>query len=227
MVWTCRALPLVLVLIGCVRAHDVDAPDRPPDRPPGDFFGALGSDCVPMAEAELDGLPRDLACAGLFTDVEDKELADGMREFTPAVPLWSDGSDKKRWIYLPPGTRIDNADQNDWTFPIGTKFFKEFGFDDKRIETRLYVKTRDDKWQRTTYEWNDDETEAMRAPGTGQERTDVDVGDGKTYRIPGGTECDLCHDGRTDSVLGFEMILTRPAGRRLASRSTTWSTTTC
>ena len=107
--WTCRALPLVLVLFGCVRAHDVDAPDRPPDRPPGDFFGALGSDCVAMAEAELDGLPRDLACAGLYKDVEDKDLADGMREFTPAVPLWSDGAEKARWIYLPPGTRIDNS----------------------------------------------------------------------------------------------------------------------
>ena len=177
MVWTCRALALGLVLTGCVRAHDVDAPDRPPDRLPSDFFGAFGPECVAMAEAQVDGLPADLACAGLYKDVEDKVLAAGVREFTPAVPLWSDASDKKRWIYLPPGQRIDNSDQNNWTFPIGTKFFKEFAFDGKRIETRFYLKTRDDRWRRTTYEWNEDETEALRAPGVGRERPDVDIGE--------------------------------------------------
>jgi hypothetical protein len=74
------------------------------------------------------------------------------------------------------------------------------------------MKVREDRWERTTYVWNDDETAASRAPGNGQERPDVEVGNGQDYRIPSGIECEQCHDGRKDNVLGFELISLGQAG---------------
>lgn len=150
-------------------------------------------------------LPDALSCTGLYSDIEDKTIASNVHEFKPAVELWSDGAEKTRWVHLPAGTTIDTTNADAWQFPVGTKFFKEFKWNGKRVETRLFWKVRDDaplaNWLRTTYRWNDDETEATRFGGG-----DVQV-DGDTYYIPSATDCDTCHKGRLDRALGFEALL--------------------
>jgi hypothetical protein len=150
--------------------------------------------------------PELLSCAGLYSDIEAKTLTEGVREFAPAVPLWSDGADKTRWIYLPPGQKIDVSDPDSWRFPVGTRLFKEFRRGDTRVETRLFWKRSASYWARTAYQWNADETEATRTGGA-----DVEV-DGSNYHIPSTTECDQCHKGRIDRVLGFEAISLGLAG---------------
>ena len=60
--------------------------------------------------------------------------------YTPSTPLWSDGAQKQRWIELPPNTQIDISNPNEWTFPVGTKLFKEFRVNGKRVETRMFQK---------------------------------------------------------------------------------------
>ncbi len=70
--------------------------------------------------------PSTLACTGLYADIVTKTLAPGVRFYAPAVPLWSDAAQKGRWIQLPAGTQIDASDPNEWTFPVGTKVWKEF-----------------------------------------------------------------------------------------------------
>jgi hypothetical protein len=70
--------------------------------------------------------PATLSCTGLYADIATKTLAQGVRSYQPAVPLWSDGAQKARWIELPPGTQIDASDPSEWTFPVGTKVWKEF-----------------------------------------------------------------------------------------------------
>ena len=43
---------------------------------------------------------------------------------------------------------------------------------------------------------------------------DVDVGQGQSYHVPSTTECDQCHEGRGDRVLGFELIsLAQPGAK--------------
>ena len=149
--------------------------------------------------------PSTLSCTGLYADIVGKTLAPGVRSYLPAVPLWSDGAQKARWIQLPPGTQIDASNPNEWTFPIGTKVWKEFSKNGRRIETRLFQKVDSGPppyWVHATYAWNADESEALFSGG-GDITLDADGG---TYHIPTFSECEECHNGRTDHILGFEQI---------------------
>lgn len=153
-------------------------------------------------------LPRTLECTGLYRGgLTDKQIADDVRGFAPAVALWSDGADKERWIYLPPSTAIDTSNPAEWTFPVGTKLWKEFRKAGRRVETRLFYKVSEDEWKRGTYVWRDNETSAT----LWEDRTGVPnlipLADGTDYLLPTRVECNECHKGRKDKVLGFETIL--------------------
>jgi hypothetical protein len=152
--------------------------------------------------------PNTIECTGLYSDVATNQIAPGVRPYAPAVPLWADTASKGRWISLPAGTKIDATDPSEWIFPVGTKVWKEFSRDGRRIETRFFEKTQPGYWVRTTYAWNDDETEATSSAGG-----DIPLGtDGGTYHIPTPDECDQCHRGRTDHLLGFEQVSLGLAG---------------
>jgi len=169
----------------------------------GGSGGAAGGGACPTPAPNQP--PETLSCAGMYSDIAAKTLAAGVREFAPGVALWSDGAEKTRWILLPSGQTINVANADAWQFPVGTKFFKEFKWKGKRVETRLFWKTGSSNplsnWVRTAYKWNDAETEATRSGGE-----DIVVG-GDAYHIPSTTECDQCHKGRLDRSLGFEAVL--------------------
>lgn len=159
-----------------------------------------------MAEGEY--LPRTLECTGLYRgSLRNKEIAEGVRPFKPAVALWSDGAEKQRWIALPPNTKIDSANPAEWSFPVGTKLWKEFRKHGRRVETRLFYKESADSWRRATYVWRDEETSAT----IWEDRTGVPnlipLADGTDYQLPTRVECNECHKGRKDKVLGFEPLL--------------------
>jgi hypothetical protein len=145
--------------------------------------------------------PDALECTGLYASLAAKVIANRVKEFSPAVPLWSDGAEKKRWIYLPPGTKIDNSKPGEWMFPVGTKAWKEFSRDGRRVETRLWQKVQNNFWVKATYAWNLDETAAITSPGG-----NIPLPQGGTYHIPTPDECQQCHRGRTDRLLGFEHV---------------------
>jgi hypothetical protein len=155
--------------------------------------------------------PSTLSCTGLYVDIVSKALAPGVRAYVPAVPLWSDGAGKARWIQLPPGTKIDVTNPSEWKFPIGTKVWKEFSRNGKRVETRLFQKIDNGPpsyWVHATYAWNADESEAVASNGG-----DITLeGDGGSYHIPTFSECEQCHNGRLDHILGFEQISLGLAG---------------
>ena len=114
---------------------------------PGDSGCAVGT----------AGEALHLACAGLYSDWPTKTVAPDFRPFVPGLTLWSDGADKTRWVHLPPGQRIDTSNMDAWTFPVGTKLFKEFRLPvagspgRRRIETRMLWKQAEGSWFRTTY----------------------------------------------------------------------------
>jgi hypothetical protein len=146
--------------------------------------------------------PSTLKCTGLYSDIVNKVIADGVRAYVPATPLWADFATKNRWIYLPPGTKIDATDPNEWIFPVGTKVWKEFSRDGRRVETRMFEKVMTGFWARTTYAWNSDSTDANVSGGADIPWTS----DGGVYHIPTPDECDQCHRGRNDHILGFEQV---------------------
>ena len=153
-------------------------------------------------------IQADLKCTGLYADFAAKTLAPDAKPYTPGIILYADDSEKSRWVYLPPGAKIDTTDMDEWVFPAGTKVWKEFRAGGKRIETRFFYKQSTGKWVWTTYRWSADET---RAPSltTGEQN----VG-GTTYEIPDQIGCDKCHRGRRDKLLGLEAVaLAQPSAQ--------------
>lgn len=189
------ACALVSFLIGCDPVPTPtdaggDAP-RPTDAP------ALAD--APDAADTCAGPP------GLYREGGCTELADGVRRFVPRYALWSDGAEKERFVYLPPGARIDSTDPDGWVYPVGTIFWKTFARDGLRIETRMNEKVAEgvgpSAWRQRTFAWSLDQRSVSEvtagvvdALGTGHD-------------IPPTSLCVRCHDGApTDVSLGFTAI---------------------
>lgn len=125
------------------------------------------------------------------------------RTFEPRYPLWTDGLHKRRWVLLAEGKQVDTRDMNEWRFPVGTVFFKEFSTPEgRRLETRMIKKIRgndEEKWLFATYRWSEDQRDALKSEG---ERNVA----GTEHRIPTQEQCIECHKGRVDRVLGFDLV---------------------
>jgi mono/diheme cytochrome c family protein len=162
---------------------------------PSDPFGtaSLGSR---LSASDEDRMPDRLRDTGLY------ELG---RAFSPQYPLWSDGAAKSRWAYLPPGTTINTADDANWDFPVGTRFWKEFSFNGRKAETRMLWKASSARWAAVSYMWNDDGTDAVLAPEEGAV-TAVEVAPGRRHTIPSRAECLMCHGARRTGPLGFNAL---------------------
>lgn len=196
---------------GCTDDSSNTTPDDPDSSPAetgtqptedGGVDAGPKRDC--SGDLDADGIWKHLECSGLYSSFADKTVAADAKEFKPAVELWSDGAEKHRWVYLPPGSKIDISDWDEWSYPVGTKLWKEFKLGGKRIETRLFTKLPDNGWAHTVYRWNADETDAVRKDGG---ETVAGIGpDGGPYEIPSTGQCDQCHMGRKDQVLGFQAV---------------------
>jgi cytochrome c553 len=127
------------------------------------------------------------------------------RPFAPQYPLWSDGAGKRRWVRLPKGSVIDVKNADRWTFPVGTRFWKEFEFDGRKVETRFLWKVSDRKWVFASYAWNDTQTDATLVPESGLPDV-AEIAPGKRHSIPSLTDCRSCHDSARTEILGFNAL---------------------
>lgn len=129
--------------------------------------------------------------------------------YSPASTLFTDYASKKRFIWMPKGTKATYvADNKALSFPIGTVLIKTFyyttiqpGNTTKIIETRLMI-LNSEGWKFYEYIWNDEQTEAFLVSGA-----DFANGSSQTitfrkpnneivttdYRIPSDAECFACH----------------------------------
>lgn len=154
-----------------------------------------------------DPLPARLADTGLFVP-GTTHIAPGVLGFTPQYPLWSDGTRKRRWIALPPGTAIDARQADAWEFPVGTRVWKEFGYG-RAIETRMIERLADGTWRFSAYVWNADGSDATLAPADGAVVPVADAPAGR-YAVPSRTDCLACHEGAAAPVLGFTALQLSP-----------------
>ncbi len=161
---------------------------------------------VPLGEADplSDTIPARLADTGLYADFAARTLAPGVLPFEPQYPLWTDGATKRRWIRLPPGASIDATNPDVWSFPRGTRLWKEFSFG-HRIETRLMLRGGDGTWRFATYAWSADESDAVLAPERGVNAA-CESQPGKPFDIPARTDCNACHLAGPNVVLGFSAL---------------------
>jgi hypothetical protein len=215
----CRALIVVVALGGC--GDDPDAATTTATSSTtsvggggaggggGDAGGGTGGSAgcensLPTDEAA----PETLSATGLYADIASKTLTATVQPFEPQYLLWSDGADKERWVYLPECGQIDSSDMNDWSFPVGTRFWKAFTVGGVLVETRLVERNGPgpNDFIMAAYLWNDDETDATFVPdGLADAR-------GTTHDIPSQDDCHRCHGshakggGRPSRALGFSAL---------------------
>ena len=155
---------------------------------------------------------------GLYADTDCEVLAAGIMTYEPAYWLWSDGLDKERFLFLPEGTQINTLDPDFWRFPVGTKSWKHFIVNGRRVETRYIERLPDGQgnsgWSYRTFRWNFAQT-AVTEVTAGEE----DVV-GTTHDIPSQGDCLTCHSrGVQDALLSVSAIQLNHAlpGMTLAS----------
>ena len=161
-----------------------------------------------VPQAATSGAPETLQDTGLYSDFAALQVDETHLAFSPQYPLWTDGAAKRRWISLPPGTAVDASDPDAWSFPVGTRLWKEFSFAGQRIETR-FMERRPDGWLYAAYAWSADGRETQRVSARGR-RGAYPLEGGRSHAIPGVTDCKVCHQGGRSEVLGFSAIQLSP-----------------
>ena len=168
------------------------------------FITAVGFITMFVGVRATPAIPERLSETGLY--VPGTQTVDPRnRPFAPQYPLWTDGARKTRWVQLPPGASIDAREIDRWQFPVGTRFWKEFGFDDRKVETRMLWRSSADTWTFAAYVWNDAQTDATLAPPEGVPGA-VEVAPGKRHSIPAREDCRNCHENGHTPVLGFTAL---------------------
>ena len=165
-------------------------PSRPANRA-GDrgvavLAAAVSASHIPSAP------PRLLSETGLYAGRGTHAIDPRNRPFSPQYPLWSDGAEKSRWVRLPEGATIDVRNIDRWDFPAGTRFWKEFRFGGRKVETRFLRKNGDGSWTFASYAWNEAQTDAILAPADGLPNV-AEIAPGKFHSIPAVTDCRACH----------------------------------
>lgn len=180
----------------------------------GSFCLRIGAAAVVIAAASLLNQataqeaearpPQSLAETGLYSDAGNRQVSPRHLAFAPQYPLWSDGAAKRRWISVPAGTTIDGSDPEAWEFPIGTRFWKEFSFAGRPVETRYMERRPNGQWLYAAYTWTDS-GEALLTSEYGK-RAAYAFGSGRSHTIPSVSDCKVCHQGGRTEVLGFSTL---------------------
>jgi uncharacterized repeat protein (TIGR03806 family) len=163
-----------------------------------------------------------LTQTGCVDPSDPKKPAPYMIPYEVNSPLWSDGADKARFMRIPDGAHVHVTDcasepttcasdpftgvDGHWNYPIGTVMMKIFGFEGTTVETRLLMRYDDTLWVGYSYQWNQDQTEAMVLPdarrvatftvGTSQRSQD--------WYYPSRADCTSCHTPYSGVTLGTE-----------------------
>jgi len=133
-------------------------------------------------------------------------------------PLWSDAADKTRAFVLPAGGKIHvrdcqahaadcpngNADDGRWDFPVGSVMIKTFAFDEKLVETRLFMRVDADNWVGYSYQWDEAQTEATLVSSDGAEAMFNTGARSVSWHFPSQKDCLNCHNTAGGSTLGPE-----------------------
>lgn len=139
--------------------------------------------------------------------------------YQPASSLFSDYAHKKRFLWMPEGTKATyNGADNVLEFPIGAVLIKTFYYDNvaptnstKIIETRLLIR-KNTGWKLYDYVWDATQTEAfLDTQGNGVfvpiTWIENNVQKSTTYKIPSQTECATCHKLNPTHSVGGEIVV--------------------
>ncbi len=178
----------------------------------------LTSGCAAVVDCDVAppverGPPGSLSDTGLFCGRPD-QFAHDVVAYAPTFRSWSDGMLIRRWIRLPETGSIDTRDMDHWSFPLGTRLWKEIASEDSLLETQLAERwgPNDTDWTFATYRWRPDRVDADIL-----ETGERDVS-GTSYDVAPSRTCGACHDSLPERVLGFGAVqLANEIGRAAAA----------
>lgn len=150
--------------------------------------------------------PPQLSAFGFFEGGADKPSV-RLIPYELRNPLFSDYSEKQRFIHLPANSKIEAGADGKIAFPVGTALIKSFGYPDTNgnmriLETRLLLH-RAEGWVALPYVWRADGKEAdLRVGGT---RLPVEFAhQGRkmaiSYAVPNKNQCKQCHSS-SDAIM--------------------------
>ena len=166
-------------------------------------------------DAPTPNFPRKLSESGLFQSVKGHVVQPALIPFSVNAPLWSDGASKTRYIAIPgEDPKIEFKPSHAWGFSNETVLVKSFALEltegdpksQRWIETRFLTKQQGE-WIGYSYQWNDDQTDAMLVVKEGIDREfTIKTADGsraQSWHYPSRTECMVCHSRAVGFVLGL------------------------
>ncbi len=141
-------------------------------------------------------LPRTLEEFGFFIHADAQMPTTGVLPYRLNTPLYSDGAEKLRFVYVPEGQEVGFGKDGLLQFPVGSALIKTFAFgngEERRlIETRVLLH-REDGWLALPYLWNEEQTEARLAVAGARIDLTTPKGEAISYRVPNKNQCKECH----------------------------------
>ena len=147
--------------------------------------------------AVIAGMPRSLSEFRFFEGNGAAQIPVGqVVAYRLNTPLFSDGAEKLRFVYVAPGKQMTADGEGLLAFPVGSALIKTFAFgkgnDRRLIETRVLVH-RKDGWIALPYVWNEEQTEATLALAGARVSVTSAKGETISYRVPNKNQCKECH----------------------------------
>ena len=148
-----------------------------------------------------DKTPKALSEYGFFSDPLNQIPNKGVVPYELITALFSDYTDKHRFVYLPKGTIAKYDGEEVFDFPLGAALIKTFSYQTNEggtllLETRLLL-NKEDGWDALTYVWDINRGDAYLALGGKTiEVTDVITPTNENfirYRAPNKNQCKECH----------------------------------
>lgn len=156
-------------------------------------------------------MPELLSSIGLYPSAPNLDVvARGAFAYTPRFPLWSNGSEKRRFVALPGADAAPEPYPDD--FAPGTTFFKTFLFESEEgsklrpVETRV-LRLENEGWNYYRYLWNDKASDAQLLTSLEPQLvTVISHGDEFEHEVPSPLDCKTCHEAGDSPVLGYRQI---------------------
>ncbi len=158
------------------------------------------------------GFSAKLSDYGFFRDGALQVPASGVTPYAVTTPLWSDGSEKLRFAYVPAGHKAKAQGEGLLAFPVGSALIKTFKLEGRLIETRVLLH-RAEGWVALPYQWNSEQTEAKLVLGGARLAAKTPAGQTISYAIPNKNQCKECHS------LNNEL---KPIGPKARNLSAAW-----
>lgn len=158
------------------------------------------------------GYPASLNDYRFFADAAAQRPAAGVTPYRLQTPLWSDGAEKLRFVYVPKGAKAQAQGEGLLNLPVGSALVKTFKLEGRLIETRVLLH-RADGWVALPYQWNREQTEARLALAGARLDLTTPQGMAISYAIPNKNQCKECHQQK-DAVT--------PIGPKARNLSAAW-----